>query len=323
MEITKEANHSARNNRRSSSYRSSSTTSRKRRSGKQIASIRERIYETLAADHPMTIRQLFYRLVVGEVINKLESEYKQTVVRLTAEMRLSGEIPFGWIADNTRWMRKPRTHSSIEEAMRESIESFRRSVWDEQDTYVEIWLEKDALAGVLYDVTAAWDVPLMVTRGFPSLSFVYEAAEAIRDAGRPVYLYYFGDHDPSGICIDQTLERRLREFAPEADITFTRLAVLPGQIELMGLPTRPTKSSDSRSRNFDGESVEVDAIEPRTLRQIAEDCITHHIDVDSLRRLKISEAAQQEACREFLSSWSWGQSDDEHAYARYQAGGEE
>ena len=94
------------------------------------------------------------------------------------------------------------------------------AVWDEQNAYVEIWLEKDALAGVLVDVTQKWDVPLMVTRGFASLSYLHEAAETIRDQNKPTYLYYFGDHDPSGVDIPRQVERRLREFAPDSDITF-------------------------------------------------------------------------------------------------------
>jgi hypothetical protein len=269
-------------------------TKRPRRTHGDINRIRGAIRSTLYRDHPMTVRQLFYRLVSNGTIAKTEAEYKSTVVRLTAEMRLAGLIPFGWIADNTRWMRKPRTHSSLEDALEQTARTYRRSVWDDQDAYVEIWLEKDALAGVLYDVTAAWDVPLMVTRGFASLSFLYEAADAIQDQGKPAFLYYFGDHDPSGLDIPRTVEQRIREFAPEAEITFKRVAVTPEQIEELALPTRPTKTTDSRSKNFEGESVEVDAIEPATLRRMTEECITQHIDPDAYDRMKAVEAAERE-----------------------------
>src|SRR5690348_11692411 len=128
-------------------------TKRSRRTRAGMETIRDGIRAALAQDHPMTVRQLFYRLVSGGAIEKTESEYKSTVVRLTGEMRLAGEIEFGWIADNTRWMRKPRTHSSLEHALNETARTYRRSVWDDQDVYVEVWLEKDALAGVLVDVT--------------------------------------------------------------------------------------------------------------------------------------------------------------------------
>ena len=112
----------------------------------------------------MTVRQVFYRLVSSGVIPKTEASYKNIVVRLLGIMRREGDLPFRWIADNTRWMRKPSTYSSLEHALDNTIATYRRALWDQQDSYVEIWLEKDALAGVLYDVTAEWDVPLMVTR---------------------------------------------------------------------------------------------------------------------------------------------------------------
>ena len=136
------------------------------------------------------------------------------MVRLLGEMRRAHIIPFDWIADSTRWMRKPRTHSSLDEALRRTAETYRRSVWDDQDAYVEVWLEKDALAGVLYDVTSAWDVPLMVTRGYPSLSYLHSAAEALAAQDRPAFLFYFGDHDPSGLDITRAVEEGIREFAP-------------------------------------------------------------------------------------------------------------
>ena len=249
----------------------------------------------------MTVRQLFYRLVSRGTIGKTEAEYKGTVVRLTVEMRLAGEIPFDWLADNTRWMRKPQTHSGLEQALVRTTQAYRRSVWDTQASYVEIWLEKDALAGVLYEVTDPWDVPLMVTKGFASLSFLHSAAVTIRAIGKPTFLYYFGDHDPSGLEIPRSIEDRIRELAPDAEIHFKRVAVTPEQIEAMALPTRPTKRTDSRSKNFAGDSVEVDAIEPAILRRLAEECITRHIDRHALRVLHVTERMNEDCSG---SSWT-------------------
>ena len=268
--------------------------------------IRAVIWMLLRQDQPMTVRQLFYRLVSLGTIAKTETEYKGTIGRLTVEMRRAGDIPFGWIADNTRWMRKPRTHSSLEQALSRTAETYRRAVWDNQDGYVEVWLEKDALAGVLLEVTAPWDVPLMVTRGFPSLSYLHEAAESIADVEKPAFLYYFGDYDPSGLDITRVVERGIREFAPDADITFERVAVTADQIVEMALPTRPTKKTDTRSKNFLGESVEVDAIDPATLRRMVEECITQHIDHEAHERLKETEAAERETLLSIAEGgWEW------------------
>lgn len=263
-----------------------------RRSPATMALLKQVLVDVLAADHPMTVRQCFYRLVSLGVIAKTEQEYKSTVVRLLGELRREGRIPYAWLADNTRWMRKPTTYSSLRQMLARSIETYRRAVWDSQASYVEIWLEKDALSGVLYEVTETWDVPLMVTRGYPSLTFLHSAADAIAAQGKPTAIYYLGDHDPSGVDIPRKVEREIRTFAPGVPLTFERVAVLPEQIAVWGLPTRPTKTTDSRSRDFDGESVEVDAIPPQTLRALVEACITRHVDPAALGRLAAVE--QQE-----------------------------
>jgi hypothetical protein len=274
----------------------------KRRGKREIEDIKEAIYRALQEDAPMTVRQVFYRLVSAGVIAKTEGEYKSTIVRLLGEMRRRGEIEFNWIADNTRWMRKPRTYSSLENMLRRTVEAYRRSVWDNQDCYVEIWLEKDALAGVLYQETGAWDVPLMVTRGYPSLSFLYSAAETIAAQDKTTYLYYFGDYDPSGLDIPRKVESDLREFAPDADIEFERVAVTRRQIAEMNLPTRPTKRTDSRAKGFIGESVEVDAIPPKVLRQIVGDCITQHVDDDAYDVLLKAEESERAALLSLINS---------------------
>jgi hypothetical protein len=226
----------------------------------------------------MTVRGLFYRLVSEGVIEKTEKEYKNVVVRLTALMRRHKEIPFGWIADNTRWMRKPTSFSSCEEALQRTAQTYRRDIWNDATCYVEVWLEKEALAGVLVQETSKWDVPLMVTRGYPSISYLYEAAEIIAECGKPAHLYYFGDYDPSGVDITRAVEQGIREFAPNAEIYFERVAVTPEQIRQWGLPTRPTKKTDTRSKSFSGESVEVDAIPASTLRALVDGCISQHVD---------------------------------------------
>ena len=241
----------------------------------------------------MTVRQVFYRLVSQGMIAKTEGEYKSTVVRLLTAMRRSGELPFQWIADNTRWMRKPTSYSSLGQALQRTAQLYRRSLWDRLPVYVEVWCEKDALAGVLSEETESWDVPLMVTRGFSSLTYLYGAAEVVKAMNKPVYLYFFGDYDPSGLDITRSVEKGLREFAVGAEIYFERVAVTPAQITAWDLPTRPTKATDSRSRNFQGQSVELDAIPPNLLRSLARECINQHVQEDVLQGLALVEAEER------------------------------
>jgi hypothetical protein len=284
----------------------SSLTKPRRRTKIQIQKIEDTLWQILYDDHPQTVRQVYYQAVCRGVIDKTEGEYKNTVCRLLADMRRRGVLPFNWLADSTRWMRKPTSYRSLHSAMLTTQAWYRRDLWDEQDAYVEIWLEKEALAGVLVSVTEEWDVPLMVTRGYPSISYLYSAAEQIKEQGKPTYLYYFGDFDPSGVDITRCVDEGIRELAPDADITFNRVAVTEEQIQEMGLLTRPTKKSDSRSKGFGSESVEVDAISAADLRTLCEACIIQHVDSDRLEALKLVEASERQTLKEIADSFSGG-----------------
>jgi hypothetical protein len=284
-----------------------SSPTKLRRTKADIAELRGILEQVLRQYQPMTVRQVFYRLVSMGAIDKTEGEYKATVCRLLAEMRRDRQIPYRWIADNTRWQRKPRTYSSLNDALRSTAETYRRAIWDAQDAYVEVWLEKDALSGVLFQETQIWDVPLMVTRGFSSLSFLHTAAEVIAEVGKPSFLYYFGDRDPSGVAIDRKIEQELRAMAPGAEIHFERVAVTPEQVVTLNLPTRPTKTSDSRSRGFEGESVEVDAIDPDSLRMLVRRCVADHIDDRALRTLEKVENEERATLRHIADQVAgWG-----------------
>src|SRR5262245_17643070 len=104
---------------------------RGRRTKAEITTICDALYDLLKDDNPQTVRQVFYRAVSAGIVAKTENEYKNTVGRLLIKMRMDGQIPFGWIADNTRWMRKPKTFSSMEDALRNTAQTYRRALWDD------------------------------------------------------------------------------------------------------------------------------------------------------------------------------------------------
>jgi hypothetical protein len=267
----------------------------RRRGKREMELLREIIVEVVGSDAPMTVRQVFYRLVSLGVITKAESEYRAVVVRQLTKLRLEGILPWSWITDGTRWMHKSVRYGSVEEALEATRRHYRRDYWRELDEYVEVWLEKDALAGVLFRVTDEWGVPLMVTRGFASLSYVHNAAETIERIGKPTHIYYFGDYDPSGVEIDRNLERRLRQFAPHSEIHFERVAVRREQIVEYELPTRPTKRSANHGHGLhEGGSVEVDALPPATLLQLVRDAIERHVDPARVAVLEVAEASERE-----------------------------
>jgi hypothetical protein len=252
------------------------------------------------AMQPCTVRQAFYQASVRGIVEKTEAGYAK-VQRMLADLRRDGALPWHWIADNTRWQRKPRTWDNLQDALDATARTYRRSLWTYADAYVEVWLEKDALARVLYPVTERWDVPLMVSRGYASLSFLYEAASCIAEGDRPANLYHFGDFDPSGQDAAAKIASTLRELAPKAEIHFEQVAVRPLQILAWNLPTRPTKATDSRSKRWTGgDSVELDAIEANQLRELCDAAIRRHVDY---RQLAVLEAAEQSE-REIAAKWA-------------------
>jgi hypothetical protein len=265
---------------------------RGRASKAEIQGRRQALYDIVDEQKPMTVRQVFYQATVRGIVEKAESGYDK-VQRDLVEMRRDGMLPYGWLADNTRWQRKPRTYGGLEQALSETARLYRRSLWDSAGRYLEFWLEKDALAGVIYPVTSLNDVPLMVARGYSSLSFLHDAAEYISSLEVPSFIYHLGDYDPSGVDAGKKIERDLRAFAPNAEIHFERIAVNPDQIDAWNLPGRLTKKSDSRSKNFGDISVELDAIKPGDLRSLVEDVISSHVDPRHLATLKTAEESEK------------------------------
>jgi hypothetical protein len=115
----------------------------------EVEDRRQALLDTIEAGRPMTVRQVFYQATVRGLVEKAESGYGKVQTDLTV-MRRAGELPYYWLADNTRWQRKPRTFSSVEQALRDTAALCRKSLWTGAGAYVEIWLEKDALSGVIY-----------------------------------------------------------------------------------------------------------------------------------------------------------------------------
>src|SRR5215210_8887581 len=106
-----------------------------RRSTAELDTIYAAMVRIVAADYPMTLRGLFYRLVSEGLVPKAENEYEK-VGRYLVKLRRSGTIPYAWIADSTRWMRKPRSYDSLQAALWQTAETYRRALWNDQAAYV-------------------------------------------------------------------------------------------------------------------------------------------------------------------------------------------
>lgn len=275
---------------------------RLRRTKEEMVEVRHAILDVLNTDHPQTVRQVFYQLVVRNAVEKSEKEYQGTVIRLLSEMRLAGEVPWSWIVDESRRTRTTQTFDNIDDALFNTARYYRRSALRDCDCYIEIWCEKEALSGIIWDAASDYDVPVIVSKGMPSLTQVYGSFESIRraaEAGKSSsYLYQFGDHDPTGCLIPRSLEARLDEFCQKSDCPspiVERVAPTEEQIDRYRLPTRPTKrDGNTHAKSFTGDSVELDALPSATLRELVRECIARHISERELEILREAEASERE-----------------------------
>jgi hypothetical protein len=276
---------------------------RKRATKAEMFARFDAIFDIVAEIQPCSVRQGYYQAVVRAIIDKTENDYDKVQTALV-KLRRASRIPYGWITDGTRWRSKPTTYSSVQEALNRTAQLYRKALWDNVDAYVEVWLEKDALSGVVNRVTSEYDVGLHVARGFSSLTFLAESAEDIKEINKPTFIYHLGDHDPSGRKAGEKIEQTLREMAPNAEIHFERLAVTTEQIRAYNLPLRPTKTTDTRAKKFTDEhgegSVELDALHPDVLRRIVREAIERHLPRRQLEILKVAEKSE----RDLLTMWA-------------------
>jgi hypothetical protein len=281
---------------------------RDRRTGAEVQAIREAIISILAADHPQTVRQVFYQLVARGVIEKTENEYQCAVIRLLTEMRLDGRVRWDWIVDESRRSRITQTFDSISDALQDTAKYYRRSALRDCDSYIEIWSEKEALAGIIYEAASDYDVPVVVSKGMPSLTQVYGSFCNVRRAfraGKSGYIYQFGDHDPTGCLIPKTIEQRLNEFCDKYDCeypTVERIALTEELIEQHRLPTRPTKRDGNRhAHKFKGDSVELDALPSAELRALVRGCIHRHISPVEVQVLRVAEESERDILQQLAN----------------------
>jgi hypothetical protein len=140
------------------------STKRDRRTRAEIDAVKDAIVAILNADHPMTVRQVFYQFVVRGAIEKTEEQYQGTVIRLLTDLRVSGRVPFGWIVDESRRRIVNRTYNNIADAARNTAECYRRNAMHTCPDYVEVWSEKEALAGVIRSAADDYDVAVLTSK---------------------------------------------------------------------------------------------------------------------------------------------------------------
>ncbi len=257
----------------------------------------EYAYQVLQANHPMTVRQVYYQLVAAQIIENKRTQY-QAVSDMLVQARLDGTIPWDWMEDRLRRPREVDQWPDISDFSQTAAYWYRRSVWPTQPRYVEVWVEKDALSGIFEDITRPYGVTLCVGRGYDGWDSIHNAAERYDEQttdGRDTTVLYFGDFDPSGEDMVRSLEERLNRL--EVYPTIIKCALTADDIKRYNLPPAFTKSTDTRQAGFvalHGDvAVELDALPVNVLRQRIKDEVQARMDLNALRQCLAAEKADK------------------------------
>ena len=273
---------------------------RARRSKAQVEQLERQIFEVLQADHPQSIRHVFYRMTdprLPEPVEKSDAGYNQVQHRVT-RMRRNGDLRYSWISDMSRTGFHTDTYDDATDFLRGIDGLYRQNLWQSAPCYCEVWCESRSIASVVRDDCRNLAVSLYPCGGFSSITLAHEAALAIDHyTGRgtvPAEIIYIGDHDPAGVLIDVSLERELRQhIAPEVELNFHRIAITPEQIIEYDLPTKPRKAGDRRALHI-RETVEAEAMPAGVMRQLLRDTVETFLPADSLRVAKVAEESERE-----------------------------
>lgn len=232
--------------------------------------------------YQLTLRQLYYQFVARDLLENSHRSYKNLGTTIN-NARLAGLIDWDHIEDRTRKIRKRYHWNSPKEIIAATAPNFHTDLWRGQDWRLEVWIEKDALAGLIEDICFEYDVPFFSCRGYTSQSEMHTAATRLNDLEDANYLtkiLHLGDHDPSGMDMSRDIEDRLETF--QCDTEVSRIALNMSQIEELKPPPNPAKLSDSRAKSYILEygrsSWELDALEPSYINDLLEDEFNKHLD---------------------------------------------
>lgn len=262
--------------------------------------------------YDLTLRQLYYQFVARGLLENKDTAYKR-LGEIIGEARLAGRINWEHITDRTRNARRNSHWETPADIIQSAAASFALDKWADQPNYVEIWVEKDALVGVLDQVCRPLDVTFFSCRGYTSLSEVWAAAMRLQleaRKGKRLHIIHLGDHDPSGIDMTRDIEKRLTLFLEHELIsapTVNRIALNMAQVRQYNPPPNPAKLTDSRGtgyvRRFGSESWELDALEPAVLTGLIQDAVFELRDVRKWAAAVKRKEAHRATLRRCAERW--------------------
>ena len=262
-------------------------------------------------DGPISVRGAFYRAVSAGVFPGTHDCHYNAAQRIILKLRRSGCLSYSKIVDSTRRTMKPSSWSGLSDFATDAIASYRLNLWPRQKDYLDFFVEKDAMAGILEPIIEKYDVPLRIIRGDISETFCFNIAEEWNRIQKPICVYYLGDHDPSGLRIEQTLRKKMEGFCRHS-FSWKRIGIVDTDFnnpEILGFSIKGDHNSKAWKTRYGAyldkygdRCVEIDALEPRVIRERMRDVIESHIDQEEWQRWKLSEKAQKESLQTYMAS---------------------
>ena len=259
--------------------------------------------------YTLSLRQLYYQFVARGLLENSDRSYKRLGSIMT-DARLAGLIPWDGIEDRNRETNFWRVEEDYSAILADLPYRFAADHWCDQDAYVEVWVEKDALSSVVERACRKWRVPYLACKGYLSASEAYSAAKRIEEIsgnGKDIYIFHLGDHDPSGIDMTRDNTERLDKLSWGTPFTFERLALNRDQVDRYNPPPNPTKITDSRAEDYirrhGRTSWELDALEPSVVNSLIEDAIEPLVDMTAWRDAQDREREGRDILHRLRDRW--------------------
>lgn len=275
-------------------------------------------YEGLGFD--LSLRQLYYQLIARDVLPESWEDHEtgsknsignyKRIGNLVNNARLSGVIDWNMIQDRNRETVSNAHWKNPAEIVSAAANQFKIDKWQDQPTHVEVMVEKDALSGVLIPVCRSLDIRFTANKGYSSSSMLYEVGKRIEkmaNLGKEIFIFYMGDHDPSGMDMTRDVQERLELFSGYG-IQTNRLALNMEQIKILNPPENPAKTTDTRAAayilEFGESSWELDAVEPRALSEMISKAVEEIRDEDLWEDALIRETEMKNELQEFVRKYN-------------------
>jgi hypothetical protein len=267
---------------------------RERATSAEMEARHQAIIDIVAETSPTSVRHTYYVAITRGLVKKDVSGSRSNygkVQRAVLQLRRSGDIDYSDIVDSTRWMRKPSSWDDLDDYLYNVQTSYRRNLWADGGTRLEVWCESESIAGVLVDVTSRWDVPLLPTHGYSSETFAWGAAETWRNSIQEPTILYVGDLDKHGKQIEADLRSKLEGFY-EAEVDWSRIGITDAQVEQYGLQDMATVPGH----------WEAEALPPDAMRAALEEAILFYVDDVALSVHREAEASERDILKSIIET---------------------